>query len=256
MIETPHAEDARRRVPVYSLYSETREPTDAMLEGLDVLVVDLQDVGTRVYTFIYTMAYCLKAAARKGIPVIVCDRPNPIGGRTVEGPMLDARLRVVRRALPDRAAPRPDDRRTGAALQRAVRPRRAARDGRDGRLGTRRLVGLDRRAVGDAVTEHADARHGHRLPGHGAVRGHADLRGTRDDPAVRAGGPSGRDRCRDVRQRPQRAGPARRPLPAGVLRADVPEARRRHLRRVPDPRDRPRAVPVGGRGGRAAVRLP
>jgi uncharacterized protein YbbC (DUF1343 family) len=88
MIETPHAADAARRVPVYSLYSETREPTDAMLDGLDALVVDLQDVGTRVYTFIYTMAYCLKAAARKGIPVIVCDRPNPIGGRTVEGPVL------------------------------------------------------------------------------------------------------------------------------------------------------------------------
>ena len=88
MIETPHAEDAARRVPIYSLYSETREPTDAMLDGLDVLVVDLQDVGTRVYTFVYTMAYCLKAAARKGLPVIVCDRPNPIGGRIVEGPML------------------------------------------------------------------------------------------------------------------------------------------------------------------------
>ena len=88
MIETPHAEDARRRVPVYSLYSETREPTDEMLEGLDAIVVDLQDVGTRVYTFVYTMAYCLRAGARKGIPVIVCDRPNPIGGRTVEGPML------------------------------------------------------------------------------------------------------------------------------------------------------------------------
>ncbi|MGI8671673.1 MAG: exo-beta-N-acetylmuramidase NamZ family protein [Luteitalea sp.] len=88
MIETPHAEDRQRRVPVYSLYSETREPTDAMLEGLDALVIDLQDVGTRVYTFSYTMAYCLKAAARRGLPVIVCDRPNPIGGRVVEGPML------------------------------------------------------------------------------------------------------------------------------------------------------------------------
>ena len=88
MIETPHAEDRTRRVPVYSLYSETREPTDEMLEGIDVIVVDLQDVGTRVYTFIYTMAYCLKAAARVGIPVIVCDRPNPIGGTTMEGPML------------------------------------------------------------------------------------------------------------------------------------------------------------------------
>jgi len=89
MIETPHGRDAARQVPVYSLYSETREPTDEMLAGLDALVVDLQDVGTRIYTYIYTMAYCLKAAARNGLPVIVCDRPNPIGGVAVEGPMLE-----------------------------------------------------------------------------------------------------------------------------------------------------------------------
>ena len=89
MIETPHGQDAARRVPVYSLYSETREPSDEMLAGLDALVIDLQDVGTRIYTYIYTMAYCLKAAARNGLPVIVCDRPNPIGGVAVEGPMLE-----------------------------------------------------------------------------------------------------------------------------------------------------------------------
>jgi len=89
MIESPHAESRAHRVKVYSLYSETREPTLEMLEGLDVLVVDLQDVGTRIYTFIYTMAYCLTGAARAGIPVIVCDRPNPIGGVAVEGPMLE-----------------------------------------------------------------------------------------------------------------------------------------------------------------------
>jgi uncharacterized protein YbbC (DUF1343 family) len=88
MIETPHARDARRCVPVYSLYSETREPTAEMLEDLDVLVIDLQDVGTRVYTFIYTMANCLRAAGRIGLPVIVCDRPNPIGGVGVEGALL------------------------------------------------------------------------------------------------------------------------------------------------------------------------
>jgi uncharacterized protein YbbC (DUF1343 family) len=88
MIETPHAQDARRRVPVYSLYSETREPTAEMLKDLDVLVIDLQDVGTRVYTFIYTMANCLRAAGRIGLPVIVCDRPNPIGGAAVEGALL------------------------------------------------------------------------------------------------------------------------------------------------------------------------
>ena len=88
MIESPHAEDARRRVPIYSLYSETREPTAGMLQGIDALVIDLQDVGTRVYTYIYTMANCMRAAARHGVKVVVCDRPNPIGGDEVEGPTL------------------------------------------------------------------------------------------------------------------------------------------------------------------------
>jgi len=90
MIETGHARDERRRVPIYSLYSDTREPTAAMLEGLDALVVDLQDVGARIYTYIYTMANCLRAAGRHGLRVIVCDRPNPIAGIEVEGPMLQA----------------------------------------------------------------------------------------------------------------------------------------------------------------------
>lgn len=89
MIETPHARDSRRRVPVFSLYSEVREPTAEMLTGLDALVIDIQDVGTRVYTFIYTVANCLRAAARHGVPVIVCDRPNPIGGTEVEGNLLE-----------------------------------------------------------------------------------------------------------------------------------------------------------------------
>jgi uncharacterized protein YbbC (DUF1343 family) len=88
MIETPHASDPGRRVPIYSLYSETREPTAEMLSGIDVLVIDLQDVGARIYTYIYTMANCMRACARHGIPVIVCDRPNPIGGVDVEGARL------------------------------------------------------------------------------------------------------------------------------------------------------------------------
>ena len=89
MIESPHARDVRRRVPVHSLYSETREPTGAMLADVEVLVVDLQDVGTRIYTYIYTMANCLRAARRHGIRVVVCDRPNPIGGEQIEGATLD-----------------------------------------------------------------------------------------------------------------------------------------------------------------------
>jgi uncharacterized protein YbbC (DUF1343 family) len=89
MIESPHAQDAKRRVPVHSLYSETREPTGAMLADIDVLVIDLQDVGTRIYTYIYTMANCLRAARRHGVRVVVCDRPNPINGEDVEGARLD-----------------------------------------------------------------------------------------------------------------------------------------------------------------------
>src|SRR5262245_37871032 len=88
MIETAHGQDAARRVPVYSLYSETREPTKDMLAGLDVLVIDLQDIGARIYTYIYTMANCLRAARTHGVPVIVCERPNPIGGIDVEGALL------------------------------------------------------------------------------------------------------------------------------------------------------------------------
>jgi uncharacterized protein YbbC (DUF1343 family) len=88
MIESGHAHDDVRRVPVYSLYSETREPTAEMLRGIDAIVIDLQDVGTRIYTYIYTMANCLAAARKHRVPVIVCDRPNPIGGIGVEGPML------------------------------------------------------------------------------------------------------------------------------------------------------------------------
>jgi uncharacterized protein YbbC (DUF1343 family) len=88
MIETPHTKDCARGIPVYSLYSETREPTAKMLDGLDVLVIDLQDIGARIYTYIYTMANCLRACARHHVEVIVCDRPNPIGGEAIEGPTL------------------------------------------------------------------------------------------------------------------------------------------------------------------------
>jgi uncharacterized protein YbbC (DUF1343 family) len=90
MVETPHTLDGETGLPVYSLYSETREPTEEMLEDLDVLVCDLQDVGCRIYTFIYTIANCMRAAHRLGKPVIVCDRPNPIGGIAVEGNLLES----------------------------------------------------------------------------------------------------------------------------------------------------------------------
>lgn len=85
MIETDHAIDARTGLPIYSLYSETREPTEEMVSNLDTIVFDLQDVGCRIYTFVYTMANCMRAAKRFGKRVVVCDRPNPINGRDIEG---------------------------------------------------------------------------------------------------------------------------------------------------------------------------
>jgi uncharacterized protein YbbC (DUF1343 family) len=89
MIETGHGRDEDLGVPIYSLYSETRKPTPTMLRGLECLVVDLQDVGTRIYTFAWTVMGCLEACAAAGIPVVVLDRPNPLGGEAVEGPLLD-----------------------------------------------------------------------------------------------------------------------------------------------------------------------
>jgi uncharacterized protein YbbC (DUF1343 family) len=75
-------------IPVFSLYGETRIPTADMLAPVDTLLVDLQDAGTRVYTFIYTLSYCMEAAARLGKRVVVLDRPNPVGGAAVEGNLL------------------------------------------------------------------------------------------------------------------------------------------------------------------------
>jgi uncharacterized protein YbbC (DUF1343 family) len=89
MVETDHASHPTLGVPIYSLYGDSREPDAAMLAGLDLLVIDLPDVGTRVYTYIHTMTNCLRACARHGVPVLVCDRPNPVGGHAVEGGMLE-----------------------------------------------------------------------------------------------------------------------------------------------------------------------
>ncbi|HZN32967.1 MAG TPA: DUF1343 domain-containing protein [Pirellulaceae bacterium] len=89
MIESPHGRYQPLDLPVYSLYCETRRPTPEMLRGLDCLVIDLQDVGTRVYTFIWTVQQCLIACAAAGIPVVLLDRPNPIGGQIAEGPLLE-----------------------------------------------------------------------------------------------------------------------------------------------------------------------
>jgi uncharacterized protein YbbC (DUF1343 family) len=83
------SKDPTTGLPVYSLYGETRRPTDDMLKGIDALVFDVQDAGVRFYTYTTTMAYCMEEAAKHNIAFFVLDRPNPIGGVIVEGPMLD-----------------------------------------------------------------------------------------------------------------------------------------------------------------------
>jgi uncharacterized protein YbbC (DUF1343 family) len=85
--------DKRTGLPVHSLYGATRKPTPEMLEGLDVLVYDLQDTGTRSYTYISTLGLAMEACAEAGVEFVVLDRPNPLGGIRVEGPMLEDRFR-------------------------------------------------------------------------------------------------------------------------------------------------------------------
>ncbi|WP_163336885.1 exo-beta-N-acetylmuramidase NamZ domain-containing protein [Desulfopila sp. IMCC35008] len=89
MIESAHQLDPLTGLKVYSLYGESRKPSREMFDQFDVLLIDIVDVGTRVYTFLYSMGYCLEMAAMTGKKVIILDRPNPIGGKGVEGNLLE-----------------------------------------------------------------------------------------------------------------------------------------------------------------------
>lgn len=85
----PSTTDEKTGLPIYSLYGQTRRPTAAMLDGLDAIVIDLQDIGVRFYTYITATAYVMEEAAKRKLPVIVLDRPNPVDGWQIEGPALD-----------------------------------------------------------------------------------------------------------------------------------------------------------------------
>ena len=177
-----------RRVPLYSLYSETREPTAAMLNGLDVLVIDLQDIGARIYTYIYTMANCLRACGRHGVPVIVCDRPNPINGVDVEGGLLVPGFESFVGLFPipmrhgmtigELARFFNEQFALGASLDVVPmegwrREMYADETGLPWVMPSPNMPTLDSAIV---------------YPGHGAVRGDDAVGGTGDDPPVRAGG--------------------------------------------------------------------
>ncbi len=84
--------DKRTQTPIFSLYGKTRRPTPEMLKGIDLLVYDIQDIGVRSYTYISTMGYAMEAAAEAGLPFVVLDRPDPLGGNLVDGPVLSSGL--------------------------------------------------------------------------------------------------------------------------------------------------------------------
>lgn len=107
--DVPHGRDAVTGLPVWSLYGTTRRPTSAMLRGITLLVFDIQDVGVRYYTYLTTLIYVMEEAARHGIPVLVLDRPNPLTGRVVEGPVMDPDLASF-------TAPHPIPVRTGMTI--------------------------------------------------------------------------------------------------------------------------------------------
>ena len=166
-----------------------------MLRDIDTLVIDLQDIGARIYTYIYTMANCLRARARHRIPVIVCDRPNPIGGvrskvrasRRVRG--LLGQFPIPMRHGMTTASPHLSSTSTSQSERRSRLP--AWNDGTD------MMRGRHWPAVGDAVPQHADTGRRCGLSGNRAVRGNQSVRGQGDDTAVRAGG-GAVDRCRPV----------------------------------------------------------
>ncbi len=107
--DVPNTRDTVTGLPVFSLYGTTRRPTAAMLRGINLIVFDIQDVGVRYYTYLTTLVYVMEEAARHGIPVLVLDRPNPLTGRVVEGPLMDPDLASF-------TAPHPIPVRTGMTI--------------------------------------------------------------------------------------------------------------------------------------------
>ena len=195
MVESPDFVDPAHGIPVFSLYGEVRRPTDAMMDTFDVLLVDLQDLGCRIYTFITTLRYVLEAAARHRKSVWVLDRPNP-AGRPVEGLLLrpgwesfvGAGPMPMRHGLTMAELARWFVRELGLDVDLQTRA--------DGRMAAGGGAGLRLAAaaaqLGEPEPERAEPVDGARLRGHRDARGHHALGGARHDAAagaVRRAGP-------------------------------------------------------------------
>ena len=180
--------DEKTGLPIHSLYGETRRPTAAMLDGLDVLVIDLQDIGARFYTYTTTMAYVLEEAAKARVPVRrprssepdqrLCDR-RPRARQNAN------RVHGLLRADADSA--RADDWRAGAALQRREQDRRGSDGHRREELAARRVVRRDGAPLDQSLAEHAEPDSGDALSGDRGHRNDEPVGRPRDGYAVRAG---------------------------------------------------------------------
>ncbi len=153
-----NSKDSVTGVPVYSVYGGTdaaRRPAAEVMRTLDAVVFDIQDAGVRFYTYETTLGYFLEAAAKSGIEMIVLDRPNPITGSFVQGPVADAGHESFHRLLDYACAPWHDDRRIGKDVQCRTQYQCEAHGRAHGGLATRRLVRFDRARVGESVAESA-----------------------------------------------------------------------------------------------------
>ena len=197
--------DPATGIKIFSLYGKTLRPTPEMLRGVDALVFDIQDIGARFYTYTTTMAYAMEAAAKAKIPYYVLDRPNPITGVHVEGPVLDRDKLSVRRLLSAAAAPRHDHGRDGADVQRRKSSgRRSARDRHAG-LAARRLVRFHRLPLDQSLAQYAQPECGAALSGHRHDRVFEELFGGQRHGGARSSR-SARSSSRDRNWRPTSTG--------------------------------------------------
>ena len=185
-----HATIATDRDPVTgmrvsSLYGERREPTPSMLAGLDVMVIDLQDVGSRYYTFAWTMALTMRACARAGVARHRARPAESAGRRDPRGQHPRPGVRLVRRPVPPADPPRAHDRRARPLPGARARLRVRADGGADAGLASTDALGGHGRSLGGAVAQHADAGHRARLSRRLSHRGHQPLGGPRNHATVR-----------------------------------------------------------------------
>ena len=181
-----NATDPATGLRIWSLYGSTTRPTPQMLAGIDTLVFDIQDVGVRFYTYDALMLYAMEEAAKEKISFYVLDRPDPLTGSRVEGPMLDPDKVSFARSISSAAALRPHHRRTGAPRKRRIIPGRGSSCGGHDRLEARPVVRFDRTALAQSLAEYPQSDRGNPLSGAGdAGAFHELFSGARNRSAIR-----------------------------------------------------------------------